>query len=170
MIEPVKPTAKLGTGALRQRCLVFVNLKSGNIVASKLIWTVRRSRFPAGWRNPAIPNDEEPACVPRAHYRACSFKPASAEDGACSTLAIQTPHTPVRSTRILKDRRGQIPQASRSAKGPQSEDPRHSASDCGGRSVRGSGNSHIATLVERIRRFVLLVELRRRDTAEVVGA
>ena len=36
--------------------------------------------------------------------------------------------------------------------------------------LRGSGNSHIATLVERHSRFVLLIKVRSRDTAEVVGA
>ena len=36
--------------------------------------------------------------------------------------------------------------------------------------LRGSGNSHIATLVERHSRFVLLIKVRSRDTAEVAGA
>ena len=34
----------------------------------------------------------------------------------------------------------------------------------------GSGNSHIATLVERHSRFVMLIMVPSRDTAEVVGA
>jgi len=36
--------------------------------------------------------------------------------------------------------------------------------------LRGSGNSHIATLVERHSRFVMLIKVASRDTAEVVGA
>jgi IS30 family transposase len=36
--------------------------------------------------------------------------------------------------------------------------------------LRGSGNSHIATLVERHSRFVMLIKIPSRDTAEVVGA
>ena len=36
--------------------------------------------------------------------------------------------------------------------------------------LRGSGNSHIATLVERHSRFVMLIKIPGRDTAQVVGA
>ena len=36
--------------------------------------------------------------------------------------------------------------------------------------LRGSGNNHIATLVERHSRFVMLIKIPSRDTAEVVGA
>ena len=36
--------------------------------------------------------------------------------------------------------------------------------------LRGSGNSHIATLVERHSRFIMLIKVASRDTAEVVGA
>ena len=37
-------------------------------------------------------------------------------------------------------------------------------------SCAAPGNSHIATLVERHSRFVLLIKVPSRDTAEVVGA
>ena len=36
--------------------------------------------------------------------------------------------------------------------------------------LRGSSNSHIATLVERHSRFVLLIKVQSKDTAEVAGA
>ena len=36
--------------------------------------------------------------------------------------------------------------------------------------LRGSGNNHIATLLERHSRFVTLIKVPSRDTVEVVGA
>src|ERR1700735_152911 len=73
-------------------------------------------------------------------------------------------------SRIFKDRRGQIPEAISIRQRPAEVEDRAIPGHWEGDLLRGSGNSHIATLVERHSRFVLLIKVRSRDTAEVVGA
>ena len=73
-------------------------------------------------------------------------------------------------SRIFKDGRGQIPEAISIRERPAEVEDRAIPGHWEGDLLRGSGNSHIATLVERHSRFVLLIKVRSRDTAEVVGA
>ena len=76
-------------------------------------------------------------------------------------------------SRIFKDGRGQIPEGHLDPrKGPRKwrTAPFAGAGHWEGDLLRGSGNSHIATLVERHSRFVMLIKVPSRDTAEVVGA
>ena len=71
---------------------------------------------------------------------------------------------------IFKDGRGQIPEAISIRERPAEVEDRAIPGHWEGDLLRGSGNSHIATLVERRSRFVLLIKVASRDTAEVVGA
>ncbi len=71
---------------------------------------------------------------------------------------------------IFKDGRGQIPEAISIRERPAEVEDRAIPGHWEGDLLRGSGNSHIATLVERHSRFVLLIKVASRDTAEVVGA
>ena len=68
------------------------------------------------------------------------------------------------------DRRGQIPEmVSIHVRPPEIEDrlmPGHWEGDL----ITGSNNSHIATLVERHSRFVMLVKVKGKDTSSVVSA
>ena len=73
-------------------------------------------------------------------------------------------------SRIFKDGRGQIPEAISIRERPAEVEDRALPGHWEGDLLRGSGNSHIATLVERHSRFVLLIKVRSRDTAEVVRA
>src|SRR6202162_3812712 len=75
-----------------------------------------------------------------------------------------------RHTRIFKDGRGQIPEAISIRERPAEVEDRAIPGHWEGDLLRGSGNSHIATLVERQSRFVLLIKISSRDTAQVVGA
>ena len=71
---------------------------------------------------------------------------------------------------IFKDGRGQIPEAISIRERPAEVEDRAIPGHWEGDLLRGSGNSHIATLVERQSRFVMLIKVASRDTAEVVGA
>jgi IS30 family transposase len=73
-------------------------------------------------------------------------------------------------SRIFKDGRGQIPEAISIRERPAEVEDRAIPGHWEGDLLRGSGNSHIATLVERHSRFVMLIKVPSRDTAEVVGA
>ena len=81
--------------ALRpKRCLLSINLKLRNIVASKLIldWSPKQI---SGWLKTQYPDDEH-ACVPRNHLpKPVHSSPWGAEKGAAGPLAIQAPHPPV---------------------------------------------------------------------------
>ena len=93
-IEPVKRTAKPGSRRPK-RCLLSINLKLRNIVASKLIldWSPKQI---SGWLKNQHPDDESNARVPRNHLpKPVHSSPWSAEKGAAGPLAIQAPHTPV---------------------------------------------------------------------------
>jgi IS30 family transposase len=72
--------------------------------------------------------------------------------------------------RIFKDGRGQIPEAISIRERPAELEDRAIPGHWKGDLLRGSGNSHIATLVERHSRFVMLIKVPSRDTAEVVRA
>src|SRR5215468_10604045 len=82
--------------ALRpKRCLLSINLKLRNIVASKLIldWSPKQI---SGWLKTQYPDDGGHAGVPRNHLpKPVHSSQGSTEEGAAGPLAIQAPHTPV---------------------------------------------------------------------------
>ena len=73
-------------------------------------------------------------------------------------------------SRIFKDGRGQIPEAISIRERPAEVQDRAIPGHWEGDLLRGSGNSHIATLVERHSRFVMLIKISSRDMAQVVAA
>src|SRR5215475_7775601 len=73
-------------------------------------------------------------------------------------------------SRIFQDGRGQIPEAISIRERPAEVQDRAIPGHWEGALLRGSGNSHIATLGERHSRLVMLIQVPSRDTAEVVGA
>jgi IS30 family transposase len=75
-----------------------------------------------------------------------------------------------RHSHIFKDGRGQIPEAISIRERPAEVEDRAIPGHWEGDLLRGSGNSHIATLVERQSRFVMLIKIPSRDTAQVVAA
>src|SRR6516164_9708531 len=77
---------------------------------------------------------------------------------------------PSQHSRIFKDRHGQIPEAISIRERPAEVADRAIPGHWEGDLLRGSGNSHIATLVERQSRFVMLIKIPSRDTAQVVAA
>ena len=110
-------------------------------------------------------------CLTKPFTEACSFKPAGAlKKQLLEHLRSKRRIRRSQHSRIFKDGRGRIPEALSIREKPAEAEDRAIPGHWEGDLLRGSGNSHIATLVERHSRFVLLVKLRSRDTAEVVGA
>ena len=156
--------------ALRpKRCLLSVNLKLRNIVASKLIldWSPKQI---SGWLKTQYPDDESLRVSHETIYRSLFIQARGAlKKELLEHLRSKRRIRRSQHSRIFKDGRGQIPEAPSIRERPADVEDRAIPGHWEGDLLRGSANSHIATLVERHSRFVLLVKLRSPDTAEVVG-
>src|SRR5580698_1245274 len=157
--------------ALRpKRCLLAVNRRLRNMVASKLTldWSPEQI---SGWLKTQYPADESLRVSHETIYRSLFIQARGAlKKELLEHLRSQRRIRRSQPCRIFKDRRGQIPEAlsirARPAEGEDRAIPGHWEGDL----LRGSGNSHIATLVERHSRFTALVKVRSKDTAAVVAA
>src|ERR1700678_2190189 len=156
--------------ALRpQRCPLSTNRKLRNMVASKLIldWSPKQI---SGWLKTQYPAEESLRVSHETFYRSLFIQARGAlKKELLEHLRSQRRIRRSQHCRIFKDRRGQIPEAISIRERPAEVDDRAIPGHWEGDLLRGSGNSHIATLVERHSRFVLLIKVRSRDTAEVVG-
>jgi IS30 family transposase len=157
--------------ALRpERCLLSIHLKSRNIVASKLILDWSPSRF-FGWLKTQYPEDESMRVSHEIIYRSLFIQARGAlKKELLEHLRSKRRIRRSRHSRIFKDGRGQIPEAISIRERPAEVEDRAIPGHWEGDLLRGSGNSHIATLVERHSRFVMLIKIPSRDTAQVVGA
>src|SRR5579863_7633957 len=157
--------------ALRpKRCLLSSNLKLRNIVASKLIldWSPKQI---SGWLKTQYPDDESMRVSHETIYRSLFIQARGAlKKELLEHLRSKRRIRRSRHSRIFKDGRGQIPEAISIRERPAEVEDRAIPGHWEGDLLRGSGNSHIATLVERQSRFVMLIKIPSRDTAEVVGA
>ena len=157
--------------ALRpKRCLLSINLKLRNIVASKLIldWSPRQI---SGWLKTQYPADESMRVSHETIYRSLFIQARGAlKKELLEHLRSKRRIRRSQHCRIFKDRRGQIPEAISIRERPAEVEDRAIPGHWEGDLLRGSGNSHIATWVERHSRFVLLLKIPSRDTGEVVGA
>jgi IS30 family transposase len=157
--------------ALRpKRCLLSINLRLRNIVASKLIldWSPKQI---SGWLKTQYPDAESMRVSHETIYRSLFIQARGAlkkellEHLRCKRRIRRSQHS-----RIFKDGRGPIPEAISIRERPAEVEDRAIPGHWEGDLLCGSGNSPIATLVERHSRFVILVKVPSRDTAEVVGA
>src|ERR1700674_5128782 len=157
--------------ALRpKRCLLSINRKLRNMVASKLLldWSPKQI---SGWLKTQYPAEESLRVSHETIYRSLFIQARGAlKKELLEHLRSQRRIRRSQHCRIFKDRRGQIPEAISIRERPAEVEDRAIPGHWEGDLLRGSGNSHIATLVERHSRFVLLIKVRSRDTAEVVGA
>src|SRR6204780_5329670 len=157
--------------ALRpKRCLLSINLKLRNIVASKLIldWSPRQI---SGWLKTQYPADESMRVSHETIYRSLFIQARGAlKKELLEHLRSKRRIRRSQHCRIFKDGRGQIPEAISIRERPAEVEDRAIPGHWEGDLLRGSGNSHIATLVERHSRFVMLIKVPSRDTAEVVRA
>src|SRR5262250_2187710 len=157
--------------ALRpKRCLLSINLKLRDIVASKLMldWSPKQI---SGWLKTQYPDDESMHVSHETIYRSLFIQARGVlKKELMDHLRSKRHVRRSRHSHIFKDGRGQIPEAISIRERPAEVEDRAIPGHWEGHLLRGSGNSHIATLVERQSRFVMLIKIPSRDTAQVVAA
>src|SRR6202795_3458084 len=157
--------------ALRpKRCLLSINLKLRNIVASKLIldWSPKQI---SGWLKTQYPDDERMRVSHETIYRSLFIQAR----GVLKKELIQHLRFKrrIRRSRHARDsghHKGQIVDAISIRERPAEIEDRAIPGHWEGDLIGGTQNSHIATLVERHSRFVMLVKVSSKDTATVVAA
>jgi len=153
-----------------KRCLLAVNRRLREAVEEKLgeHWSPQQI---SGWLARSHPNDEVMHVSAETIYRTLFVQTKGALKKEL-TAHLRSGRTMRHSRNASRGRprRGQIEDAvSISERPPQVEDralPGHWEGDL----IRGTHNTHVATLVERSSRFVMLVGVGGKDTATVVGA
>src|SRR5215510_6027652 len=125
----------------------------------------------SGWPKTRYPDDENMRVSHETIYRSLFIQARGAlKKELLDHLRSKRRIRRSKHSRIFKDGRGQIPEAISIRERPAEVEDRAIPGHWEGDLLRGSGNSHIATLVERHSRFVMLIKVPSRDTAEVVGA
>src|SRR6202050_5027375 len=153
-----------------KQCRLGVHRRLRNRVASKLIldWSPEQI---SGWLKTQYPDDESMRVSHETIYRSLFIQARGVlKKELIAHLRTKRRIRRSRHSRIFKDARGQIPEAISIRERPAEVEDRAIPGHWEGDLLRGSGNSHIATLVERHSRFVMLIKVASRDTAEVVGA
>jgi IS30 family transposase len=157
--------------ALRPRpCLLALHRKLRTMVASKLIldWSPEQI---SGWLKKRYPNNESMRVSHETIYRSLFIQAR----GVLKKELMQY----LRSQRLIRRSRharadgqshGQIVDAISIRERPAEVEDRAIPGHWEGDLLAGTSNSHIATLVERHSRFVILVKVPSKDTATVVAA
>src|SRR5262249_34807144 len=157
--------------ALRpKRCLLAANRKLRDVIAGKLLldWSPKQI---SGWLKTQYPDDESMRVSHETIYRSLFIQARGAlKKELLDHLRSKRRMRRSQHSRIFKDGRGQIPEAISIRERPAKVEDRAIPGHWEGDLLRGSGNSHIATLVERHSRFVMLIKIPSKDTVEVVGA
>ena len=140
--------------ALRPKpCLLASNLKLRDMVAGKLIqdWSPQQI---SGWLKMEYPNDESLRVSHETIYRSLFIQARGAlKQELVQHLRSKRRIRRSRHSRILRDGRGQIVDAISIRERPAEVEDRAIPGHWEGDLLRGAGNSHIATLVERHSRF-----------------
>ena len=157
--------------ALRPKpCLLSVHSKLREVVASKLLqgWSPQQI---SGWLKRQYPKDESLRVSHETIYRSLFIQAR----GALKQELIQH----LRSKRRIRRSRhasvhghsqGKIIDAISIRERPAEVEDRAVPGHWEGDLLRGAGNSHVVTLVERRSRFCMLVKVAGKDTATVVAA
>jgi IS30 family transposase len=157
--------------ALRPRpCLLACHRKLRTIVARKLILNWSPEQI-SGWLKRRYPNNESMRVSHETIYRSLFIQAR----GVLKKELVQH----LRSKRCIRrsvharaggKSHGQIVDAISIRERPAEAEDRAIPGHWEGDLLAGTGNSHIATLVERHSRFVILVKVPSKDTATVVAA
>jgi IS30 family transposase len=153
-----------------KRCKLADNPALARIVAGKLQlhWSPEQI---AGWLKDAYPGNEDFRVSHETIYRTLFIQTR----GALKKQLLEY----LRRTRAMRrsrhhtqktDNHGRIVDAVSSSERPATVEDRAVPGHWEGDLLSGSGNSHIATLVERHTRYVMLVKLTGKDTETVVNA
>jgi IS30 family transposase len=157
--------------ALRpKRCLLAINRKLRDAVASKLIleWSPEQI---SGWLKTEYPKDERMRVSHETIYRSLFIQGRGVlKQELLGHLRSKRRIRRSQHSRIYKDSRGRIADAisirERPAEVEDGAVPGHWEGDL----LSGGKNSYIATLVERHSRFLMLIKVPGKETAVVVAA
>src|SRR5712672_4878453 len=157
--------------ALRpKKCLLALHPRFREVVTSKLIldWSPKQI---SGWLKTQYPDDESMRVSHETIYRSLFIQARGAlKKELLEHLRSKRRIRRSQHSHIFKDGRGQIPEAISIRERPAEVEDRAIPGHWEGDLLRGSGNSHIATLVERHSRFVMLIKVPSKDTTTVVAA
>jgi len=153
-----------------KRCLLATNLPLQALVAEKLQadWSPEQV---SGWLVSAYPDDDTLRVSPETIYRSLFIQARGVlkKELVAHLRRVRTMRSSKHASRQGQGRGGIVDAVSIRERPADVEDravPGHWEGDL----IRGSNNTHIATLVERHSRFVLLVKVDGKDTGSVVGA
>src|SRR5215467_3713153 len=157
--------------ALRpKRCLLAANSELRDVVASKVMldWSPEQI---AGRLKTQYPHNESMRVSHETIYRSLFIQARGAlKKELMDHLRSKRRMRRSRHASEHGHSRGQIVDAISIRERPAEVEDRAIPGHWEGDLLRGSGNSHIATLVERHSRFVMLIKVPSKDTVEVVGA
>src|SRR5713226_2051020 len=157
--------------ALRpKRCLLAVNRKLRNIVASKLIldWSPEKI---SGWLKTQYPDDESKRVSHETIYRSLFIQARGVlKKELLGHLRSKRRMRRSRHATVSGQSRGQIVDAISIRERPPEVEDRAIPGHWEGDLLSGAKNSYMATLVERHSRFAMLIKVPSKDTAVVVAA
>jgi transposase, IS30 family len=157
--------------ALRPKtCRLATPSKLQEIVASKLIldWSPKQI---SGWLNRQYPNDQSLRVSHETIYRSLFIQARGAlKQELVKHLRSQRRIRRSRHASIHGHSQGRIVDAVSIRERPAEIEDRAVPGHWEGDLLRGAGNSHVATLVERQSRFCMLVKVPSKDTAAVTAA
>ena len=157
--------------ALRPKtCLLAIHEQLGTIVAGKLIldWSPEQI---SGWLKNQYPQDESMRVSHETIYRSLFIQARGVlKKELIQHLRSKRRIRRSRHSRVSGHRSGQIVDAISIRERPAEIEDRAIPGHWEGDLLSGAHNSHIATLVERHSRFVMLVQVPSKETATVVAA
>jgi IS30 family transposase len=157
--------------ALRpKRCLLAVNRKLRDIVASKLVldWSPEQI---SGWLKTQYPDDESMRVSHETIYRSLFIQARGVlKKELMDHLRSKRRMRRSRQASVRGQSRGQIVDAISIRERPAEVEDRAIPGHWEGDLLSGAKNSYIATLVERHSRFAILIKVSSKDTAVVVAA
>jgi len=157
--------------ALRpKKCLLAVNCKLRNIVASKLVldWSPQQI---SGWLKTQYPDDESMRVSHETIYRSLFIQARGVlKKELMDHLRSKRRMRRSRLASVSGQSRGQIVDAISIRERPAEVEDRAIPGHWEGDLLSGGKNSYIATLVERHSRFLMLVKVPSKETGAVVAA
>jgi len=157
--------------ALRpKKCLLAINRKLRNIVASKLIldWSPEQI---SGWLKTPYRDDESLRVSHETIYRSLFIQARGVlKKQLMEHLRSKRRMRRSQHSRIFKDSRGQIVDAISLRERPAEVEDRAIPGHWEGDLLSGAKNSYMATLVERHSRFAMLIKVPSKETEAVVAA
>jgi IS30 family transposase len=153
-----------------KRCLLAVNRKLRNLVASKLIldWSPEQI---SGWLKAQYPDDPSLRVSHETIYRSLFIQARGAlKKELLDHLRSKRRMRRSRHASVHGQSRGQIVDAISIRERPAEAEDRAVPGHWEGDLLAGGKNSYVATLVERHSRFLLLLKVPSKDTAVVVAA